>query len=276
MHENENFKKRSTLDSILSDGQVLAKTAESLRGRLEWFATFAFGRTANSCLRRLGEISMRSGRSHRLTGNDYAILTFLKSRVLTAPSIQINPCQLETWFIFTDGSCESQEASGGVGGVLMDPTGNVVHHVSRTVPKAIMDLLLEQSENPIYELELARILIATSLWGSLFMNSQVVMYLDNDAARAGLIKMRGATDIGDCIIQDVAVLRRNWHSDLGSVEWLLRHGWAKSFGLQSFSLLIGETLQASGVKQSAFFKSGSCGRLDDLTPLHLEKEIFIK
>ncbi len=32
------------------------------------------------------------------------------------------------------------------------------------------------------------------------------MYLDNDVARAGLIKMRGATDIGDCIIQDAAVL----------------------------------------------------------------------
>ncbi len=107
---------RETLDSILSEGQVLTKTAESLRGRLQWFETFAFGRTANSCLQRLAKISMCSGRGHRLTANDYAILTFRKNRVLTAPPIQIHPCQLETWFIFTDGSCESQEASGGVGG----------------------------------------------------------------------------------------------------------------------------------------------------------------
>ena len=69
---------RETLDSILSEGQVLTKTAESLRGRLQWFETCAFGRTAKSCLQRLGEISMCSGRSHRLTANDYAILTFLK------------------------------------------------------------------------------------------------------------------------------------------------------------------------------------------------------
>ena len=42
------------LNSILSEGQVLTKTAKSLRGRLQWFETFAFGRTANSCLHRLG------------------------------------------------------------------------------------------------------------------------------------------------------------------------------------------------------------------------------
>ncbi len=41
---------------------------------------------------------------------------------------------------------------------------------------------------------------------------------------------------------------------------------------QSFSLSLGKTLQASGVRQSAFLKRGSCGRLDDLTPLHLERD----
>ena len=48
-----------------------------------------------------------------------------------------------------------------------------------------------------------------------FRNSQVVMYLDNDGARAGLIKMRGATDIGGIVIQDAALLEaqnsfRSW------------------------------------------------------------------
>ena len=197
---------QETLDSILSEGQVLTKTAESLRGRLQWFETLAFGRTANSCLHRLGEISMCSGRSHRLSKDDHATLTFLRNRVLTAPPVQIHPCQLETWFVFTDGACEGQDASGGVGGVLMDPCGKVVKHFSIAVPNEIMHLLLESSENPIYELELAPVLIAIEVWGNLFKDSQVVVYLDNDAARAGLIKMRGATDIGDIIIHEAAVL----------------------------------------------------------------------
>ena len=101
--------------------------------------------------------------------------------------------------------CESQEARGGVVGVLMDPMGNLIRF-SRAVPKEVMELLLSASDNPIYELGLAPILISIKLWVSLFVNTQVVMYLDTGAARAGLIKMRGATDIGDCIIQDAAVL----------------------------------------------------------------------
>ena len=197
---------QETLDSILSEGQVLTKTAESLCGRLQWFETFAFGRTANSCLHRLGEISMCSGRSHRLSQEDRAMLTFLRNRVLTAPPIQINPCQLETWFVFTDGACKSQDASGGVGGVLMNPSGEVCQHFSSAVPEEVMSLLLESSENPIYELELIPVLIAIILWGDFFSNSQVVMYLYNDAARAGLIKMRGVTDLGNFIIPDAAVL----------------------------------------------------------------------
>ena len=199
---------RETLDSILSEGQVLTKTAESLRGRLQWFETFAFGRTANSCLHRLGEISMCSGRSHRFSRDDYATLTFLRNRVVTVPPIQIHQCQLETWFVFTDGACESQDASGGVGGVLMDPRGKVVQHFKRRTEgnRAASFGKFRKSYLRVYELELAPILIAISLWGNLFLNSQVVMYLDNDAARAGLIKMRGATDIGDIIIQETAVL----------------------------------------------------------------------
>lgn len=149
---------------------------------------------------------MCSGRSHRLSPEDRATLTFLRNRVLTAPPILIQPCQLDTWFVFTDGACDSQSGTGGVGGVLMAPNGKLIHHFSSRVPEKVMKLLLSKSENPIYELELAPVLIAIKLWSSFFRNSQVVMYLDNDAARSGFIKMRGATDIGDIIVQEAAVL----------------------------------------------------------------------
>ena len=204
--ESRRAELRAVIESILQEGQVLTKTAESLRGRLQWFETFAFGRTANSCLHRLGKISMCSGRSHRLSDDDRSVLSFLKNRVLTAPPILVQPCQLQTWYIFTDGSCESQDGTGGVGGVLMGPDGRLLRHFSSSVPPGVMKVLLSKSDNAIYELELAPVLIAIKLWCSFFRNSQVVMYLDNDAARAGLIKMRGATDIGDIIIQDAALL----------------------------------------------------------------------
>ncbi len=45
------------------------------------------------------------------------------------------------------------------------------------------------------------------------------MYLDNDAARAGLIKMRGATDIGDCFIQDAAELEAKLSAIFQAMVW---------------------------------------------------------
>ena len=111
----------------------------------------------------------------------------------------------------------------------MDPSGKVVRHFSSQVPKEIMQLLLDSSENLIHELALAPVLIAIRSWGDTFRNSQVVMYLDNDAARAGLIKMRGATDIGDLIIQEAAVLEAR----LAFRPWFGRvPTWSESFRLQ--------------------------------------------
>ena len=55
--------------------------------------------------------------------------------------------------------------------------------------------LLSKSQNPIYELETLPVLIAMSLWRRLLIKSQVVFYIDNDAAKSGLIiKGAGATD----------------------------------------------------------------------------------
>jgi hypothetical protein len=66
-----------------------------------------------------------------------------------------------------------------------------------------MNLLLENSENPIYELELLPVHIALLLWSHRLRSSHVVMYLDNDAARAALCKGYGATDAAQGIVQKV-------------------------------------------------------------------------
>ena len=49
-----------------------------------------------------------------------------------------------------------------------------------------------ESKHPIYEVELLSILIALEMWGKMLDKCQLVCYLDNDAARAGLI--RGSHD----------------------------------------------------------------------------------
>ena len=64
-------------------------------------------------------------------------------------------------------------------------------------------MFYQESAHPIYEVELLPILIALVLWGALIDKCQLVSYLDNDAARAGMIRGAGATRLSDVIVQIV-------------------------------------------------------------------------
>ena len=74
---------------------------------------------------------------------------------------------------------------GSVGGALVSPSGTCVEFFGCLVPPEAMFVFLELSKNPIYELEVPPVLIAIKLWGTRMRGSQVVWYLDNDAARSG-------------------------------------------------------------------------------------------
>ncbi len=147
-----------------------------------------------------------SGRVHKLSQEDRSTLVLMKDRVLNAPPVMVRPQQLDTWCIFTDGACEAADRTGGVGGVIMSPDGRLVGHFASSVPESFMKRLLEERENPIYELEIIPVFLATDIWCSLITSSQVVFYLDNDAARAGLIRMRGATEAAEVVLNEKAKL----------------------------------------------------------------------
>eukprot|EP00435_Cladocopium_sp_Y103_P002245 s2809_g1.t1 len=99
------------LGEILIAGSVTAKQAESLRGRLHWFESFAFGRIANRAVKTVGEISLRGIRHVSLSPTDMASLRFLKDRVLQAPPLKITPACLRSWILFTDGACEGPDGA---------------------------------------------------------------------------------------------------------------------------------------------------------------------
>jgi ribonuclease HI len=192
------------LKAILEAKCVEPKQAERLRGRMQWFEGYAFGRIAQHSLKILGELSLRQQRVVTMNENELSAINFLLSRVQSAEAISITTTMLDNYLIFTDGACEGDAGkSGSVGGVLVGPNGQVLEHFSSEVPTSYMNLLLENSENPIYELELLPVHIALLLWSHRLRSSHVVMYLDNDAARAALCKGYGATDAAQGIVQKV-------------------------------------------------------------------------
>ena len=45
------------LEDILQASRISAKHAESLRGRMLWFETYAFGRVGNAAVKKLGDLA---------------------------------------------------------------------------------------------------------------------------------------------------------------------------------------------------------------------------
>ena len=57
----------NAVGEIIEKGKIDTKFAESLRGRMQRFEGYVFGRTAQRCVRTVGELSLRSAKSSNLT-----------------------------------------------------------------------------------------------------------------------------------------------------------------------------------------------------------------
>ena len=141
------------------------KEAEKLRGRLQWFETFASGRVAQQALRNLSKLTSTGRKSESLTPAELENIRFLRHRVVGAPPTRIRTTSLNTWYIFSDGACEGEvEKMGSLGSVLVSPCGIPVEFISELVPQEWMDFFLEGSRHPIFELELLPVWISLVEW----------------------------------------------------------------------------------------------------------------
>ena len=192
---------KAALQDVLEKGTIEPKQAERLRGRMQWFEGYAFGRVAQFSLKVLGDLALRKQKQVKLNDNELHVVRFLVQRVSEAEAVEISSVSLETFLIFTDGACEGESLrTGSVGGVLIGPNGQCLQHFSSVVPETFMETALEKSANPIYELELLPIYISLLLWGNKLKSTHLVCYLDNDAARAAMCKGYGSTDLAQCIV----------------------------------------------------------------------------
>eukprot|EP00438_Fugacium_kawagutii_P023973 Skav204018 [mRNA] locus=scaffold229:27438:28982:+ [translate_table: standard] len=198
----------AVLDDIIKQGSVSSKQSESLRGRMRWFESFAFGRVASGAVKILGDIAAKNRKCVQLDRREFKAVSFLRDRVCNAPPLVITPSCLKSWVVFTDGALEGPEGekTGGVGGVIFPPDGACVQYFREAVPDSLLALLLQRSKDPIYELEVAPVLIAVMLWGKMMATSQVCWYVDNGAARSAYLKACGATEIADALVDHFAAL----------------------------------------------------------------------
>ena len=189
------------IDGILESGSLSQKTFERLRGRMVFFEGFAFGRVSSSSVRLLARECDRQPVQCRLSPQMRHALLWLRSRVESANPLLIGPRILSTWFIFTDGACEPEQGVGGIGAVLVSPSGVIVEYFGTRIPSEATRAYLKVTENPIYYLEVLPLLVSVATWANYLEGSQLVMYLDNEAARHSMIRCHAEAAYVDRTVQ---------------------------------------------------------------------------
>ena len=205
------------IEDILSSNKLDLKTAERLRGRLVFFEGFVFGRASNSAMRTVDRAARDGKTANGLSAEVQKCLKVLRQRLMLAEPVEISDRCHKSWLIFTDGACEGAEQKGSVGGVLIGLNGHPISFFSEVVPKPLMNVLLRDSKNPIFELELLPVLLAYKLWGRWCKSAQAIFYIDNEGARHAIIAAGGGSDharviIDGILFQETSLQVRSWYS----------------------------------------------------------------
>ena len=187
------------IDEILSDNSLTPKEAESLRGRMHWYESYLFGRTANLAVHQLGKRISGPPWIKQLDEELKSALVLLRDRVLNGPPVTLTAATETPLVIFTDGACESE--GGSVGGILYCGSCEPLRYFSSKVPDLLLREFSTEAQHPIFLVELLACYLAIFLWGPEAVGRYVVLYLDNEAAKGAIIKGYSSTQLGNALVK---------------------------------------------------------------------------
>ena len=233
------------LKSILLAGRLEPRVFDRLRGRMVFFEGYSFGRIPCCAIRTLAAAYRNATSAVPLSSELVTAVSVLLDRVSSASPLIVQPICRETWILYTDGACEPDIGWGGIGGVLFGPNRCVAGFFGESVDARVMQHLLKQSKNPIFEMEIAPILISLELWRGLLDGAQIVCYLDNDGARHSCIRCFVQLEpanawIAMIISLESALQLKSWYARVGTAS-NISDGPSKLPG-SSFCVGVGGTL----------------------------------
>ena len=193
----------SQIEVHLEQNCLKPKDAERLRGRLQWYDTFLFGRIANYSMSVISKRAISCSMGGSLDPPLRRALQFLKEHVLVSQPVQLTKAAGKTYFIFTDGAVEPTEDGtrilASVGGILYNADGVAEAFFSEQVPQLILDMFLQHSSHPIFEVELLAVVVAAHVWAQAIANTYMVFYIDNEAAKSALMKSHSSVLFGNVL-----------------------------------------------------------------------------
>ena len=97
-----------------------------------------------------------------------------------------------SWFLFTDAAYESsEELPCGIGAVLVASDGKPVRSLGMSFCESLLDVIrFWENSSPIYFLEGLAVIAALHRWDSLIGGSEIVCFVDNEAAKSASLQRR--------------------------------------------------------------------------------------
>ena len=177
---------RDLIGMTIEAGNMDFKEALSIKGKLNCAENHVFCRVG-AALSRLLSKWPADGVSHQLTAEIVLAmkttaknLGSIKPKLIPAPSLD-SPA-----LVFTDGACEDVVS---VGGVLIAP-GHRVEHFGAVLSQSTVDSFKVRMEQKqvIGQAEILPVLMAKLTWAKVLWGRKVIFFVDNEAARLGLVK----------------------------------------------------------------------------------------
>ncbi|CAL1165705.1 unnamed protein product, partial [Cladocopium goreaui] len=131
----------------------------------DYFPTLSTFSMVTQCKAQVSVISKRAtpcSLDGSLATQLYLALQFPKELVSVSKPVELTKSAGKAYYIFTDGAVEStaegSQIVASVGGILYNSDGEAEAFFSKRVPQLILDLFLQHSSHPIFEVELLAVL----------------------------------------------------------------------------------------------------------------------
>ena len=151
-----------SIRSILSAGSLTKAQALKLRGRMQFAEGQLFGRVGRLCLRAVSDHAHLAATATTSASCNRALARFAKMLESARPRTVEVGWELP-WYVFTDASYDPSSDTWpcGVGGIILNATGELVAAFSALVPKSLRVLLGETvKETIIFEAEVVALICA--------------------------------------------------------------------------------------------------------------------
>ena len=206
------------IDACLDKKQLQKKEAQVLRGKLSFAYSQIFGLSGKFALQCLSDHTYSKPFRASISSALSESLTVLGEKLAEGKPRRVTQSAKHNYVILTDASFE-QDASGGIGGILVSPTGSIISWYERKLSKEEVALFMRQGQEvAIAELETLAVVISLLLWNGSVQNSHAILCLDNDASRFALIKGYAKNSKICCLVQ----LAANLCEEHCIMPWYLR------------------------------------------------------